>query len=130
MRFYPRFFHRDEPTEDLYIAVLLWGKEHLGEPTTPSDLFKVMNDRGVESPYLSSIEKFELLFWHSFEALEPHHQQREAHKWVLSVDSYFRLLEYEELHEARQSSRRALTVAIIAVAISGALATASIVINV
>ena len=100
MRFLPSFFHSDEPTDDLYIAVLRYGKEHLGEYTTPEDLFEVMKARGFDSPYLSSIEYFRLLFWDSFTALDsPGAAYLERSDWVLSVDSYFRLLEYEELNE-------------------------------
>lgn len=48
----------------------------------------------------------------------------------LRLESYFHLLEYEELEEARASSRLALRVALYAIAISGALAAGSISIQV
>ena len=131
MRFLSRFFNGDEPKEDdLYIAVLRYGKEHLGEYTTPEDLFEVMKARGIKSPYLSSIEYFQRLFWESFEGLEaPTAAYLDRSNWVLNVDSYFRLLEYEELNEARRSSKLALRWAISAMALSAVLALASIIIS-
>ena len=131
MGFFPDFFHRDKPKEDLYIAVLRWGREHLGEYTTPKDLFDLMNDRGFESPYLSNFVAFQRLFWDTFTALDhPEEPYYERFEWVLSVESYFRLLEYEELNEARQSSTKALRLAVAAMIIAAGLAIASIIIAV
>ena len=130
MNIVSRLFHSDKPTDDLYIALLRYGKDHLGESHTPEDLFEVMKDLGFDSPYLSSIEYFRLLFWESFEALDRNVSSLKSSVWVLSVDSYFRLLEYEELNEARRSSTRALRWARAAMALSGLLAIASIIINV
>ena len=102
--------------------------QHLDEYTTPRDLFKVMNDRGFESPYLRSIGDFERLFWETFTAIDNQAAgYRDRFEWVLSVDSYFRLLEYEELNEARQSSKRALWVAALALIISSSLAITNII---
>ena len=126
MRFVARFFHSDEPTDDLYIAVLRYGREHLGEYTTPEDLFEVMKARGFESAYLSSFENFELLFWETFTALDRKVSSRDSSNWLLSLDSYFRLLEYEELHEARSSAKRATKIAIAAITIAAILAAASV----
>ena len=47
---------------------------------------------------------------------------RDSGKYFLSVEDYFSLLEHEELKEARQSSKNALIVAIIAMIISAILA--------
>jgi len=119
------FFRSKEPADDLYIALLRYGKDHLGESTTPKALFKVMNDRGFASPYLSSQQQFALLFSESFEALRTPGASDNS-DWVFKGAAYFRLLEYEELNEARSSSKRALYVAIAALVVSGVLALASI----
>jgi len=100
--------------EDIYIDLLRYGSEHLVDGVTIPEVMAHVREFQPESRLVESENSFKSTFTHVF------HPIWETDRYVLSMDGYFNLLEYDELQEARQSSRNALRVAVWAIAISEA----------
>jgi len=101
--------------DDLYIAILKYGKEHIGENVTPGDIKKYFKENNYEIDVPSGA--FQRLFFDVFS--DPKGRGfNDNLPCIMNMEAYFRLLEHEELKEARQSSKEARKYAIIAICIS------------
>ena len=106
--------------DDLYIALLRYGKTHLdrGSTLTIDDAKKFLEDGG----YKFEVEYFPHLFPELFEQTSPQDMGQSAalgdpDPHTLSVSGYFQLLEHDELAQARRSSLIATYIAITAIII-------------
>jgi len=97
-----------QPGSDIYIEILKFGKE---KPNfTYDDLVNAF-------PEQKNLIKYEIMYNHLFLSVEEDEDISKG-KLALSFEDRFRLLEHEELQEARQSSRRAMSIAIISIVLS------------
>ena len=106
--------------EDLYIAVLKFGKANIGKPFKFPALEKHLKDEGYEYEEFALRQFFAALFI-SLES--PHGNDQNApigpnQTFFLEQSGYFHLLEFQELESARKSSLQATYFAIIAIFIS------------
>jgi len=109
--------------EDLYIEMLRYGKQHLADGVTESELLSYLQKLQPESVLVQSSGTF----FNTFDEAFPFIGELSLDgRRFLSMEGYFNLLEHDELQEARQSSRNALWVAIGAIVISAILAGVSI----
>lgn len=101
--------------DDLYIAILKHGRDTLDTGITP----KVLAERLEKDGYNLNPDRnfYTRLFRDAFEFDEDIRYDPDR-LGRLKMESYFRLLEHEELNEARQSSRDAQKKAVIAIWIS------------
>jgi len=113
--------------EDFHITLLKYGRERVNgsEPVYYPDAKAYVKSK---HPELSDMS-FRNAFTVAFVASELPEDGQRHQAMALRLESYFQLLEYEELQEARKSSRNALRVAIGAICISGGLAIASILLS-
>ncbi len=111
--------------DDLYIAILKYGKEHLQEGVTSEDLIKFLEHKKYEYQYDGYM--FKGIFLDVFR--KPTGTVGGRNLCFMKMEAYFQLLEYEELKEARQSSKTATWIAIVAIIISAGLAFASIILG-
>ena len=101
---------------DLYIELLRFGKARIGSGVTLKEAFDHLTGQGFDGPLLGSQRTLQNLFRGVFEGIS----SAEPGDRALSMDAYFNLLEHDELQQARESSNRAMGVAIIAIVISAA----------
>ena len=113
--------------EDLHIALLKFGRDKLENGITFEELCQHIKNRGYEV----SDERLKAYFWDNYETLDrqergsPSKAIEKGLKFSLTVESTFRLIEYEEFKSANRSSRiatrfatAALIVSILAIAFS------------
>ncbi|NQV14581.1 hypothetical protein HQ531_03915 [bacterium] len=93
---------------DIYIEILKFGKDKSN--FTYGDLVNAF-------PGHENLIKYELLNSRLFLSIEDNEDILNG-KLALSFEDRFRLLEHEELQEARQSSRRAMCIAICSIVLS------------
>ena len=101
--------------DDFVIKMLKYGAEDLssgGDGITVNDLKEKLEKDGYSFKEPKGNFKLGYILKHAFKQL------RSDGKHCLQIESYFNLLEYIELKEARQSSKRAMWAAIIAIALS------------
>jgi len=111
-------------TEDLYITILKYGKTHLLDGVTYSSVEKYLNSKGYSTEGDLHRLRYRIMFNDVFE--DPVHRtlyvdgssDQEKFTLFIKMEAYFRLLEYEELKDARKSSKKAQTFSTIAIAIS------------
>jgi hypothetical protein len=108
---------------DLYISLLHFGREQLEHPVTMAEARAHLRATNVGEEFVLNDIWFGDLFDDAFYRVSSYNEAR----WALKMESYFQLLEYEELHEARQSSFRATMLAIVAIFISSAIGVISVV---
>jgi len=108
--------------EDIYIELLRYGKKHLADVVTFPETLSYLQNIQPGAGLLQSEEAFYSTFEQVFKQMGAASNRR----WVLSMEGYFNLLEHDELQQARESSRKALVVAIWAIGISGILAAVSV----
>ena len=92
----------------MYIAVLKFGKEHIGKPFLFSDLEQYLKDKGYRTKNLHSF--FFAALFISHESPGGNDQNvpiNKNHKYFLEKDGYFHLLEHEELKSARKYALQA-----------------------
>ena len=115
--------------DDFYITTLKYGRNAL--PNSKGVNHNEVRDHVKRIHPNINDEVFLRMFFSEFQALQDmgkghvHHIENDT-PHVLNIEAYFRLLEHEELEEARTSSKRALFVATGAIAISIFTAAASI----
>jgi len=104
----------DDRKEDHYIATLKYGKEKLekGEGVTRAEFINDMENRGYNSEKYKTGDTFTEIF--KINVGMHNHSTR----FLMGMEAYFNLLEYEELKEARQSSKTATYFAFTAICIS------------
>ncbi len=107
--------------EDLYIALIRYGRDHLKEGVDRDQAKQYLIEKGYSFDDGDRQFLFTRLFNDTFVS-----QGFIGSKGFLLLSSYFNLLEYEELNEARQQAKDAKKMAIIAIFISAFLALASI----
>lgn len=106
--------------EDLYIAVLKYGKENIGKPFLFAELEAHLKGIGYVYDEFALRQFFAALFI-SLDSPTGNNQNQPIdnnHKFFLEHTGYFNLLEYQELDSARKSSLQATYFAIIAIFIS------------
>ncbi len=86
---------------DVYVKILKWAKEN--PEFSFDDIQKAFPDQ--KGLIIKTMEKGQVFIRIS----------SNSDKYMLDFESRFKLLEYEELNEARQSSKRAMTIAIISI---------------
>ncbi len=113
---------KDKDESDLYITMIRYGKDNLSKGVKFDELEKHLKDK----EFKPEREKDDLLWVHSFRDIyyNPKSGTKDIggfsihEKCFLRIESYFKLLEYDELNEARQSAKSAKLTAIIAIFIS------------
>ncbi len=123
------FMEKVNMKKDIYIEAIEYGKKRLGgkRMTTKIDLKAHLESKGFiipDSNFLSSI------FLDIFGTQFMRNKSLSNDPSYLNSDAYFKLLDYEELKHARESSEQAKRMAIIAITISGLLALFSILLTV
>lgn len=101
--------------DDLYIAILKYGKEHLGENVTPEGLIKHLKENKYD--FNADGNDFKRLYLDVFSLREGRGFGYDRPS-IMKMEAYFRLLEHEELQDARESSKEARKYAVIAIWIS------------
>ena len=109
--------------EDLFIEILKYGKENFENGVS----FKELSEFIAKKEYPISDVLLVKHFQETFEITDDEGKQYGGDKHILenanlkgrlSIESYFRLIEYEELKEARETSQNAMTRSSIAIGIS------------
>ena len=109
---------------DLYIVALKYGYSKLEQGVTHSEVKKYLESKGFSFPTREAEKHYDRIFTSIFS--EPQGRSWKNHNVPDSVeftcfmdsDAYFKLLEYEELKDARKSSLHATVFASIAIVIS------------
>lgn len=105
--------------DDLYIAILQFGRANLGKPIEFSDLREYLISEGYEFDDFAVSQFFSALF---IDSTLPRGnipgKLNEKGKFFLEHQGYFNLLEHEELESAKTSSFWATIFASIAIVIS------------
>ena len=114
-------------TRNLYIEILSFGEKNLGAPIEYLDLISHLKETGIEYDEFSVQHFFSLLFISKTrpQGHPPGHVSSNG-MYFLGHEGYFNLLEFQELKEARDSSRSAKNLAVFAILFSGVLSVASI----
>ena len=107
-------FWKSESKDDFYVRVLRWAKKKGSEGFSLSDIKKDLS---------LTKNQFQLID-HTANVDESVFVRPDSHKSIyeLSFEGYFKLLEYDELQEARASAKEARFYAIFAMLISSILA--------
>ena len=115
--------------KDIYIEVINFGKERLRKKikTRNIDLDEHLKSIGFDVPNGNFLDTIFLDVFGTLHMRDNHLPSQPAY---LNSDSYFKLLDYEELKQARKSSKEAKTMAFWAICISGVLALFSILLNI
>jgi len=110
--------------EDLYIEILKHGKEKIENGVSFNELFDFINSKHSWVTRVFLVMHFQEIF----EVTDDDEQRYSGNKHILgecadmkgrlSLESYFKLIEYEELKEARETSQSAMTRSTIAISIS------------
>ena len=106
--------------EDFHIALLKFGRDKLENGITFEELCEHIKNRGYEV----SDERLKAYFWDNYEILDreergnPSEAIKKGLKFSLTVESTFRLIEYEEFKSANRSSRIATGFATAALIVS------------
>ncbi len=106
--------------EDLHIAILKFGRDKLEEGVTFDEFKKHVRAGG----YDVSKDRLESYFWGNYEPLDrlergrPQEATNRGSKFSLTVESTFRLIEFEEFQSANRSSRIATWFATAALVVS------------
>ena len=108
--------------EDIYIALFRYGKKHIHDGVTLKDAFEHLRALEIDSEFLKSEEAFCNTFGRTFQKDAGTGKDKE----FLNLDAYFKLLEYDELHQARASATQAKWIAIGAIVVAAVMAAASI----
>ncbi len=106
--------------DDLYIAVLQFGKDNIGKPFKFPELEKHLKDNGYEYEEFALRQFFAALYI-SLESPGGNNQNAPINPnqtFFLEQSGYFHLLEFHELQSARKSSIQATYFAIVAILIS------------
>lgn len=114
--------------ENIYIAAIQYGKEKLSkkETTIKEDLREFLTLQGYNIPNDLFLDN---LFLDTFGTQMMRNKGWAHEKSYLNSDSYFKLLDHEELRHAEESSREAKKWAVIAIVISAFLALFSILLS-
>lgn len=117
-------------SDDLVISMLRYGKQHLVEGVT----YQSTDAHLKQLNYEYEGERFKYLFFKVFDAIDEDDRSRnfayhieQKTKQAIKIDSYFNLLEHDELSSARGASRNATIFAGFAIFISVAAFAYSIV---
>jgi hypothetical protein len=105
--------------DDFYISLLRYGKQNILSPLKSEDIHSHISSLDPEL----EIDHINLMISKMFDVK----RKGGDYEYVLSLDSYFHLLEHDELYEARRSSRNATYFAAFAIIISIASIVASMV---
>ena len=106
--------------DDLHIAILKYGRDKLEVGVTFEELSSHIKKLG----YKVSNKRMENYFWDNYEPLDwkergnPASGIKKRSRFSLTVESTFRLIEYEEFKSANKSSRVAIYFAIAALVVS------------
>ncbi len=105
--------------EDLHIAILKYGRDRTENGVLFEDLLNHIKKKG----YDVSQERLKIYFAETYESMDLNKRRgsyidRAKEKSTLTIESTFRLIEYEEFKSANRSSFRATIFAIIAIIIS------------
>ncbi len=118
--------------EDLYIVLIRYGRENLETGVSFDETIEFLKTKGAEFSKAHLRRIFPAAFLKPSDSpgspsdCDPIPEHGESVKRFLRIQSYFHLLEYEELQEARQQAKSARSLAITAIFISAFLALASI----
>lgn len=113
--------------EDLYIRVLEYGKENIGNPIKYAQIKQQLDDEGYEYDEFALKQFFcEVFVDGDFPSGNEPGRINETGEYYLEAKGYFNLLEYIELKEARASSKIATYFAAAALTISALSFLASI----
>ncbi len=104
-----------KPSDDLYIRVLKYCRDNIETPVTPDAVVKYLNDTyGYEfRKYIEHTELSEI-----FEFTLGYRNLGNTTPYPMKGEAYFKLLEYEELSEARKNAREARWLSIAAIVIA------------
>jgi len=113
-------FTQNNEKDDIYLTVLLYGKENIGKPIKYSQLLQYLDDQGYEYDEFSIRQFFTGAFIANTNNYGKDFRNKPSEKndYYLEQNGYFHLLDYFKLKEARDSSRTAMICAIIAILIS------------
>ena len=112
---------------DLYIRVLEYGKENIGNPIKYAQIKQQLDDEGYEYDEFALKQFFgEVFVDGNFPSGNEPGRINETGEYYLEAKGYFNLLEYIELKEARASSKKATYFAGAALTISALSFVASI----
>lgn len=105
--------------EDLHISILKYGRDEAENGVFFKDLSKHIKDKG----YDVSDERLKAYFGEAYEPMDlskrkGSYDQGAKERSALTIESTFRLIEYEELQNANSSSFYATVFAIVAIIIS------------
>lgn len=104
-----------KPSDDLYIRVLKYCRDNIETPVTPDAVVKYLNDT-YDYEFRSHLEHTELE--EIFEFTFGNRGLSNITPYPMKGEAYFRLLEYEELSEARKNAREARWLSIAAIIIA------------
>ena len=114
--------------EDLYIRVLEYGKENIGNPIKYKQIKQQLDDESYEYDEFALKQFFgEVFVDGNFPSGNEPGRINENGEYYLEAKGYFNLLEYIELKEARASSKNATYFAGAALTISALSFLASII---
>jgi hypothetical protein len=105
--------------DDLYIEILKFGKANLGNPISYDELESYLNETGLEYNEFAAMYLFSGAY---VDESNPGGNQfrvtRDSKSFYLHMGGYSELLNYLELQEARESSRKAILIAALAIVVS------------
>lgn len=105
--------------DDLYIEILKYGKANLGNPISYDELESYLNETGLEYSEFAAMYLFAGAY---VDENNPGGNQfqvsKDSKSFYLHMGGYSELLSYLELKEARESSRKAILIAALAIVVS------------
>ena len=118
--------------DDIYIAILKYGKVNLEEGITKNGLLVYLRAKGYDTTERGfNVCVASMMFCNHFARVGGKMSDwNSVDEHYLRMDAYFKFLEYEELNEARISSKRALGRSTSAIVISAILAVFSIIVSI
>jgi len=101
--------------QNLYLNILEFGVNNIGNPITKEDLFKHLKIDFTKKDF----NKFTIdnIFRRIYEQIED-----VPAKYIITIDAYFQYLEHIRLEEARKDTKKAIIISIVAIIISIILA--------
>jgi len=114
------FQGRQEKQKDLYIKMLIYGKENIGKSIKYSSLKKYLDNEGYEYEEFALRRFFGEVFVgkNAPYGNDPTKEPSGESEYFLEPRGYFYLLDFEALQEARQSSKIAVNFASAALVVS------------
>lgn len=109
--------------KDYILLLHKYAYENMNEGITFKDALALLNDNGIETggPKFNKIKETYCMLidnnYNMFSLLDPGEINYE-HKHFMHPEAYFRYLDYVEMTEAREGSKRATTIAIAAIIVS------------